>query len=326
MWQPQGIAPTNEYQCRGGACPRPGVLLPPKKKKDMMKYNPQIHHRRSIRLTGYDYSQAGAYFITICCHDKECRFGKIVVGAGLAPALDNPPAQDEKGQPQGIAPTIALDGRGQPQGIAPTNTSVVGAGFTPALDTSIPDLEPQMELNEYGTIAYNEWVKLPERFPNFELDVFQIMPNHIHAIIVLTPPALDGNGHPQGIAPTNTSDVGAGFTPALDNRPAQDEKGQPQGIAPTDTSNVGAGFTPALDIATTNTTPNNTVSDIVGAYKSLVANACLEIYKSNNEGMGKLWQRNFHDHIIRDEQSYQKIANYIINNPANWKDDKFYRP
>jgi hypothetical protein len=38
-----------------------------------MKYNPQIHHRRSIRLKGYDYSQAGAYFITICCQDKKCR-------------------------------------------------------------------------------------------------------------------------------------------------------------------------------------------------------------------------------------------------------------
>ncbi len=36
-----------------------------------MKYDPQIHHRRSIRLAGYDYSQAGAYFITICTHNRE---------------------------------------------------------------------------------------------------------------------------------------------------------------------------------------------------------------------------------------------------------------
>lgn len=42
-----------------------------------------------------------------------------------------------------------------------------------------------MTLNEYGTIAYNEWIKLTERFSNFELDVFQIMPNHMHAIIAL---------------------------------------------------------------------------------------------------------------------------------------------
>ena len=41
------------------------------------KYNPNIHHRRSIRLKGYDYSQEGLYFITICVKDRECLFGKI---------------------------------------------------------------------------------------------------------------------------------------------------------------------------------------------------------------------------------------------------------
>lgn len=48
-------------------------------------YNPTIHHRRSIRLRGYDYSKAGAYFITICTHSRECLFG--AVGAGSKPAL-----------------------------------------------------------------------------------------------------------------------------------------------------------------------------------------------------------------------------------------------
>ena len=43
-----------------------------------MAYNPNIHNRRSIRLKGYDYSQAGLYFITICCKDRECFFWKIL--------------------------------------------------------------------------------------------------------------------------------------------------------------------------------------------------------------------------------------------------------
>jgi putative transposase len=43
-----------------------------------MNYNPELHHRRSIRLKGYDYSTAGAYFITICTHDREQLFGDIV--------------------------------------------------------------------------------------------------------------------------------------------------------------------------------------------------------------------------------------------------------
>jgi putative transposase len=45
-----------------------------------MKYDPDFHHRQSIRLDGYDYSRSGAYFITICTHDRECLFGDIVNG------------------------------------------------------------------------------------------------------------------------------------------------------------------------------------------------------------------------------------------------------
>jgi len=45
-----------------------------------MKYDPQIHHRRSIRLKGYDYTQAGAYFITICSYQRGHVFGEIIDG------------------------------------------------------------------------------------------------------------------------------------------------------------------------------------------------------------------------------------------------------
>jgi len=44
------------------------------------KYDPAIHHRRSIRLQGYDYSQAGAYFVTLCIQNRECLFGEIANG------------------------------------------------------------------------------------------------------------------------------------------------------------------------------------------------------------------------------------------------------
>ena len=46
----------------------------------MMKYDPNVHHRRSIRLQGYDYSQAGAYFVTICTRNRKCIFGEILGG------------------------------------------------------------------------------------------------------------------------------------------------------------------------------------------------------------------------------------------------------
>jgi putative transposase len=45
-----------------------------------MKYDPNKHHRQSIRLRDYDYAQAGAYFITICAHDRRCLFGDVIDG------------------------------------------------------------------------------------------------------------------------------------------------------------------------------------------------------------------------------------------------------
>lgn len=45
-----------------------------------MKFNPDIHHRRSIRLKRYDYSRAGAYFVTVCTQNRECVFGEIIDG------------------------------------------------------------------------------------------------------------------------------------------------------------------------------------------------------------------------------------------------------
>ncbi len=43
-----------------------------------MEYNRHIHHRRSIRLPGFDYRQSGAYFVTLCTHNKEYWFGEII--------------------------------------------------------------------------------------------------------------------------------------------------------------------------------------------------------------------------------------------------------
>ena len=211
------------------------------------RYIPRIHNRRSIRLKGYDYAQAGMYFITICCQDRACRFGKIV-GGNLASA----------------------------------------------------HASAQMALNAYGRIAYNEWKKLPERFPNMETDVFQIMPNHMHGILVLSNPA----GATLAVAPNNVP-----VAPNVDEpNPGTGNNNQH--------NNMNTGNDDYDNRARASRVP--TVGDIVGAYKSLVARGCLSIYKSNNETMGKLWQRNYYEHIIRNESSYHKIVDYILNNPANW--------
>jgi REP element-mobilizing transposase RayT len=148
----------------------------------------------------------------------------------------------------------------------------------------------EMILNEFGLIAYNEWIKLADRFSNFELDVFQIMPNHIHGIISLLP-------------------VGSGLAPDLLY------EGQPQGLPQPETQGLPQQLVQQ---------GKSSISDIVGAYKSIVANGCLEIYKSRDEIMGKFWQRNYYEHIIRNDLAYYNISEYIINNPLKWEEDRFY--
>ncbi len=91
--------------------------------KLQMKFDLQKHHRRSIRLKDYDYSQAGAYYVTINVQNRECLFGKIV--------------------------------------------------------------NYEMELNDAGMMIEEQWNALLERFPDLELDIYQIMPNHFHGIVVV---------------------------------------------------------------------------------------------------------------------------------------------
>jgi REP element-mobilizing transposase RayT len=52
----------------------------PLKPTNLMKYNPDYHHRRSIRLPHYDYARSGIYFVTICTHQRQCLFGEICDG------------------------------------------------------------------------------------------------------------------------------------------------------------------------------------------------------------------------------------------------------
>jgi len=66
------------------------------------------------------------------------------------------------------------------------------------------------------------------------------------------------------------------------------------------------------------------VQHIIGAMKSLITMEILSIYKANNKYMGKIFQRSYYDHIIRNEAEYNKIWEYIDTNPLKWELDKYY--
>ncbi len=181
------------------------------------QYNPQIHHRRSIRLVGYDYTQAGAYFITICTHNRQNLFGKIVNG--------------------------------------------------------------EMVLNEHGRVAAACWLDLARHFPHITLDEWVVMPNHIHGIIVIVTGRGEASAEPSGLSNVSVADA---------------SPQQPNG---TDSGSIGA---------------------IIQNFKSV---ASRKINKQRGTPGTQVWQRNYWEHIIRNEQAYQRIADYIVNNPAQWDAD-----
>ncbi len=166
--------------------------------------------------------------------------------------------------------------------------------------------DKNMILNEYGEIAHNEWSNLHNRFPNLELGAFQIMPNHIHGIIILN------------------DSVKPGFTPGYNTEilDKTDDSTPTEMVDPTDrpTARVDSTNRPTARVGPTD---RPTIGDIVGAYKSVVSNGCLKLYKEKTQVMGRFWQQDYYEIIIRDSIAFNNITNYIINNPAKWVEDEF---
>ena len=167
------------------------------------------YNRRSIRLRGYDYTQEGFYFVTICTYKRKCLFGKIKDG--------------------------------------------------------------KIHLNKYGEIVKDEWIKTEKIRKNIKIDKFVIMPNHIHGIIIIE----------------------KSIVRAYCNTPVQ----------------------------RTFKSPSNTIGAIIRGFKSAVTNRINRIRKSPGISV---WQRNYYEHIIRNEKDYLRIVEYIQNNPLKWEWDKYY--
>jgi REP element-mobilizing transposase RayT len=168
----------------------------------------ELPKRKNIRLREYDYSQKGAYFVTICTANRQCILGDMIVGQGLC--------------------SCRL---------------------------------PILQLSGMGVIVQNELLRLTKRYSNMKLDKYVIMPNHIHAIIIIA-----GERQEQSPCPT--------------------------------------------------------VCDILCAFKSITTKSA---NKLDNIPGRKIWQFRFNDHIIRNEQEYQKICEYIETNPLKWQNDCYYQ-
>ncbi len=133
---------------------------------------------------------------------------------------------------------------------------------------------------ELKQILMRRLEELSNLYSGIVLDKFVIMPNHIHAIII--------------IGASTEENVGVALA------------------ATQSAQNNRAGASPAP-----------TIGEIVGMFKSLCVRDWLRYIKENKvDAIGKLWQRNYYEHIVRNEDKLNKIREYIINNPLKWELDR----
>ena len=125
-----------------------------------------------------------------------------------------------------------------------------------------------LTLNDAGKMVFEKLIETPKFYPDIAVDKFVLMPNHLHAILM-----IHHNGTAQGPFPTMT------------------------------------------------------LSDYIHRFKTLTTKLYIDGVK--NESYlpfdKKVWQKSYHDHIIRNETEYQKIWEYIHTNPLKWELDKYYR-
>lgn len=168
-------------------------------------------------------------------------------------------------------------------------------------------IEQKMNLSVLGNIVEQEWIKTIALRPdmNLSLGEFVVMPNHFHGIIFIGENEFNGKNATFGhncdcYNCCNGRDAMHGVSTENHGVPTENH-----GI---NTNKTGNKFGPQ----------SKNLASIVRGFKSAVTTWA----RKNNHAFN--WQSRYHDHIIRNTTEYNRIANYILNNPANWQNDKFF--
>jgi REP element-mobilizing transposase RayT len=162
----------------------------------------------------------------------------------------------------------------------------------------------KIRMSEIGLLAERFWFEIPQHFPFILLDAFVVMPNHIHGILIID--KVDGGR------------INTNIMKSVETR---------QCLVSEHCDNSGFNIETRQCLVSTDATPGqqrfrnpgkNNISSVIGSYKSVVARYAHRIIS------GFDWQAKFHDHIVRSDDSLKRIREYIQNNPANWRQDKFF--
>ena len=145
-----------------------------------------------------------------------------------------------------------------------------------------------MKSNWVGHIVEREWLRTADIRPEIELDEYVVMPNHFHAIVLITP-----------------NPVGAhGCVPSYESAVPFDE-----------TEQRAHSRVPLRR--------PRSLSSLMAQYKAAVTRAVNAERATRNLSPVSVWQRSFHDRIIRDETELLDTRRYIIQNPQNWRKDEY---
>ena len=162
----------------------------------------------------------------------------------------------------------------------------------------------EMQLTELGKIAETEWLKTIDMRPdmNLEMGEFIVMPNHFHAIII-----IGDNEFNRGDYANGNGDGGG------------DGGGGRDAMHRVSTGATATGATPSSSNGINTFGPQSkNLASIMRGFKSAVTTQARKMGDKNFE-----WQERYHDHIIRNWASFERIQYYIANNPAKWKEDTF---
>ena len=154
----------------------------------------------------------------------------------------------------------------------------------------------RMCLNEIGALAWQFWQEIPQHFPHVQLDQFVIMPNHVHGIIIIQPSPVETlHCNVSTITHCNVSAI------------------KQCSVSTSQTNNFNQKMSEISP-------KSGSLSTIIRSYKS----ACSKHIRLQFPEAKFAWQSRFHDRVIRNEQEYYAIANYIHDNPKNWNKDELY--
>ncbi len=160
---------------------------------------------------------------------------------------------------------------------------------------------PIVKLSDIGKIVETEWLKTPGLRPdmNLELGTLVVMPNHFHAIIIIGENPYNSNHH----SALRRDDMPGVSSATMDA---------------TNSENANNSFK-NHDYKNEFSAQSKNLASIIRGFKSAVT------MQAKNLGYHHFaWQTRYHEHIIRDQESYQKIEDYILNNVYTWQSDKFY--